>query len=126
MAWQVVDFQAQVRTSSPAGATGEITIAFTPPRGTQLWRVESISCACTSGAETDFAAYDRTPGGLVPPAAATVKGNLTVGDGTPITILGGNALTLVWRGASAGAVASCRVQYQVLQGSPGAPSPVAA
>lgn len=125
MGWSVSSYTVLKRTSSPsATADGTCLIAFTPPRSTQIWRVEAIAAVCDSATGTELYVWDTTPGGV--PAAGTRTGNLTFGDGAPVTIEPGGHLVLEWRGCSEGAVAQCRVQVVVMVGTPGAPQPVSA
>lgn len=116
----------RVASSSPAGATGTIVIPVGGPAGTQWWRVEQIAISCTSSTETAFFAYDRpAPWTGMVPCQATRVGNATVDDqATPITIMPGDQLTLVWTGCSEGSVARARVQIAVFSGTPGTPTPL--
>jgi hypothetical protein len=125
MGWTVVDFAVLRRNSQPAEQTdATLEISFPAPAGGQLWRVEQIAVLCTSSTPTALYVYDQTPPGPAP-AGGTVKGDLTFATfDPPLTIRTGNQLVLQWKGASKGAIAYARVQFQILQGTAGALTPV--
>lgn len=127
MGWTVLEYGVQRLTSDPAGATGKVTIAFPLVPPGQVWRVEGIAIWCPTSQTVTCFAYDLTPSiGAPVPAQGTRDGALTWDDqASPLTIPGGNALTLVFLGVGEGKLAKARVQYVSLTGTGGAPTPVA-
>lgn len=128
MPWRVLEFCVTRLVSKPAGATGSITLTMGTCPPTQIWRIEQIVVEVQGSTTTAILyVFDRQPGPGVVPCQGTRQGSFTVDDqATPITILAGDQLTLVFDNVSLGAVARARVQYVVLAGTAaGTPTPVA-
>jgi hypothetical protein len=150
--WTLFDFPVVRLQSKPCvlgpneTQTGEVQITFNPVPVGQLWRVERLAFRCRnpSGSIPELVAYDLPvpPPGTTPiaqgapefvpipfsivPVTGSRSGDFDSGDfASPITILGGTALTLAWQYVEAGVIAYARLQYALYEGTPAQPQPVA-
>jgi hypothetical protein len=104
----------QALASKPAGADGLMTVAFEAVSGDRTWYVDRIAVSTTSSTDTQAIVYsgEPSPNRLL---GFTSAGNLDYDDAnSPYRIAGQQALTIVWTGASLGAIATARIQYRIL------------
>lgn len=113
----VVDYRKEALRSAPAPASGIITLTFDPVGPGVLWLVQRITVLCTSTTQTAAVVY----AGAVDPSNmvdGTSSGNLdTADESSPVLVDSSISLTIQWTGASPGAIATARIQYQVVQRS---------
>lgn len=113
--WQVQDYDTASSTSAPASAAGRAEVTFTQVPDGELWMIERIVVITTSAAATTAEIYntserdDRL-------REFTPNGNADVADmASPMQLRSGEQLLVVWSGATAGAIATCNLQYTVLR-----------
>lgn len=109
-----IDRGDQARSSLPADATGVMVVLFDAVTGDRTWYIDRISISTTSTTATQAFVYsgEPSPNRLL---SNTAAGNLNYDDASsPYRIAGQQALTLVWTGASLGAIATARIQYRIL------------
>jgi hypothetical protein len=112
----VVDYRTVAASSAPA-AGGSCSLTLEPVDAGYLWLVQRITVLCTSTTPTTAYVYegDPAPGNF---RDGTSRGNLDVADeASPILVDSTRYLTVVWQGASAGAVGTVTVQYQLVKRS---------
>lgn len=110
----VVDYRT-VSASTPAAAGGTCSVTLEPVPAGMFWLVERITVLCTSTTPTTAYVYegDPAPGNF---RDGTSRGNLDVADeSSPILVDSTRYLTVEWTGASAGAVGTVTVQYQLVK-----------
>ncbi len=111
----LADYGQRALSSQPAGATGSMVVQFpTVPDG-EVWLVDRFVVSSTSTSATRARLYVDTadPSRLLDGSDA---GNLDVADNSsPIQLLAGTALVIVWSGASLGAVGTARAQWSVMR-----------
>lgn len=111
----VLDYQSKFKTTAPGTASGILTATFDPVPPGLFWLIGRMTIVTTSITPTACAVYDgaSTPQNLVDGSSS---GNLdTADENSPILVESNNTLTVVWTGASVGAVGTVRVQYQLVQ-----------
>jgi hypothetical protein len=108
--WYLADFDEQTVQSKPAaGGIATATLSQTPPG--EAWEVDRITVACTSTQPTSCLLYDGLSAVAI---EGTVSGNFDVADeSSPVRLLEGAQLQLIWSNASNGAVGTARVQYRI-------------
>ena len=113
----VVDYRREAKRTTPADGTGVMLVTFDPVPAGLLWLVQRVTVTTTSTTQTQAGVYagDPTPANLVD---GTNSGNLDVADqASPILVDSSVSLNVQWTGASAGAVGTVTVQYQLVQRS---------
>lgn len=117
-----VDSDRYSRTAiSKAAAGGTATATFPAVPAGRLWLVERIVVSCTSSSATSAALYVDQVDALHL-VEGTSAGNFDIADeNSPLVIESLSVLTVVWTGASNGAVGTCRVQVRELQRLDGGP-----
>lgn len=143
MPWELVDFVVQRQSEPQTPGVFTTVIEFGQVPVGYVWRVEAIT-AWVGGVGTFVVlAYDQPIGpstipieyGLMAPV-----GNITQDQGvgepligsyvaicdrsSPLTIQGGDQLSLLFTGFGGGAPCQARVQYQLLIGTPGKNQPI--
>lgn len=111
----VIDYRTRYLTTAPAGASGTIGVTFDPVPPGYFWLLQRFTVLCTSSTKTRAMVYAGDPAAqnLLD---GTEVGNLDIADEqSPILLDSNTALTVQWTGASAGAVGTVRVQYQLVQ-----------
>lgn len=111
----VIDYRSLAQNTPPAGADGQLVTVFDAPPPGLLWLIGRMTIFTTSATGTTCGIYagSPTPTNLVD---GSNSGNLDVADeSSPILLDSGAQLTVVWDGASAGAVGTCRIQYQLVR-----------
>ena len=114
-ALSVVDYRSVSQSTDPADAAGVIVATFDPVPPGLIWLVERMTVTTTSAPPTIAMVYAgaASSSNLVDGSSS---GNLdTADEASPILIESNTSLTVVWTGAAAGAVGTCRVQYQLVQ-----------
>jgi hypothetical protein len=110
----VVDYRT-VAASTPAAAGGTCSVTLDPVPAGYFWLVERITVLNTSSTATTAYVYegDPAPGNF---RDGTSRGNLDVADeSSPILVDSTRYLTVLWTGASNGAVGTVTVQYQLVK-----------
>lgn len=100
-------------SSPPAGVDGLCVVRFrVDPAGGVIYLIDRITVYNTSTTATVATVYvgDPSPGNI---ADTTYEGNRDVADEVqPISVVGEDTITVVWEGASVGAVGTARLQYR--------------
>lgn len=148
MPWQLTDYPV-LRLSLPLTGANQPILPFPVVPTGQLWRVDQVTVAVTNPnvnqqtgaiAPPEVMLYDQPvpatvaafPATLIPAQGTTLSLWPAMGymadfddQSSPLTILGGGQLSIVFFGVYSGQTILARVQYGLYQGSPGAPQPVA-
>lgn len=113
--WQVQDYDQASGTSAPADATGRAEVDFAQVPDGELWMLERVVVSTTSAAASTVKLYNSTE---APRALRefTPNGNADVADmASPMHLRSGEQLLAIWSGMTAGAIATCNIQYTVLR-----------
>lgn len=110
---EVFDYPTPLTGTSQPATAGVCVVAFqVDPVSGVVYLIDRITVSCTSTTATSAKIYvgDIAATNIVD---ATYEGNLDVADEVqPITVVGADAIRVVWEGASAGAVGAVRIQYR--------------
>jgi len=110
----VVDYRSESITTDPA-SLGVMTATFDPVPPGFLWLIARATVSTTSTAPTRTMLYAGAPSPMNF-VDGTNSGNLDIADENAAILLDSNiSLTAIWTGASAGAVGTVRIQYQLVQ-----------
>lgn len=113
----VLDYRTIAKSSAPASAAGVATVTFDPVPDGCLWLVERITVVCSSSAATKCMVYAGDPA-LSTFVDGTASGNFdTADEASPVLVDSNVSLTVQWTGATAGAVGTVRIQYQLVKRS---------
>jgi len=144
--WQLIDYPVRrLSVAAPSTGLAIIGIPFGVVPNNQAWRIDQVSLMVINldqtqvqqrGAPPVVELYDLAPAPGVIPAQATqlalyvdIYNGFVFADyddqGSPLTIRGGDQLTIVFNSIFAPNVCLTRVQYQVVQNVAGEPQPVA-
>jgi hypothetical protein len=140
VAWQLVDFPVSRMSAPVVGAKTSIVFPTVPLK--YIWRVDAITAWAPQGA-IDVLCFDQGASNAIPIDFGTFNpvggingevdletGSLPIGyvavcdRSAPLTILGGDMLTITFFGTIPGDQVAARVQYQLMFGSAGVPTPV--
>jgi hypothetical protein len=128
--WVVVGYTvAYLAGKAPTLSGATVSVGGPAPNAGQVLRLEAIAVSVPnpSGAVPTVQVYDADPADALLPAAQTGAGISDEGFfAPPITIPQGGRAWLVFEGVDEGTIARARVQFMILQGLPGLPTPVAA
>lgn len=112
---QVLDYRSEsVTTAACVGAPWLLVAEFPPVDPGTFWLLERITVTTTATGPTRAMVY---AGGISPInfLDGTERGNFDVADNaSPILVDSNTALTIQWSGVELGAVATARIQYQIV------------